>query len=166
MPILSTDIQVLYASGQTALTGQVGTRTTGAAGGNISTTQVTDNTLNNLFPDVTGDQAAAGVTLYCKVFVKNTNGTLTWQNVKGWISALTPGGDNTLAIALEASANDLTPPVSGSFSTPTTKVAGLALGSIASNAAVGVWVRWVINAGATAKAAAAGTMRFEGDTAA
>jgi hypothetical protein len=166
MPIQSTDIQIFYASGQTGLTGQTGSRTTGAAGGNISITQVTDNVVNNLFPDITGDEAAAGVTKYCKIFVKNTNGSLTWQTVKGWVSSITPGTDNEIAIALEATANDLTPPISGSFSTPTTKGAGLTLGNIASNATVGIWVRWVVNAGATAKANEAGTIRFEGDTAA
>ena len=74
MPIQTSDIQIFYASGQTALTGQTGSRTTSASGGNISVTQVTDNVVNNLFPDITGDEAAAGVTKYSKIFVKNTNG--------------------------------------------------------------------------------------------
>lgn len=166
MPIQTSDIQIFYASGQTALTGQTGSRTTSASGGNISVTQVTDNVVNNLFPDITGDEAAAGVTKYSKIFVKNTNGSLTWQSVKGWISSITPGTDNEISIALEASSNDTAAPSSGSFSTPTSKGAGLSLGNIASNGTVGIWVRWVVNAGATAKANEAGTIRFEGDTAA
>lgn len=166
MAITQAEIKVYYASGQTALTGQTGSRTTAANGGNISITEVPDNQLNNLFPDITGDEAAAGVVKYCKIFVKNTNASLTWQNVKSWISSITPGTDNEIAIALEGSANDTTPPASGNFTTPTSKATGLSLSNIASNGAVGIWVRWTVDAGATAKANEAGTIRFEGDTAA
>ena len=170
MAITAAEIKVYYASGQTALSGQTGSANTAKLGGNISITEVTDNTLNNMFPDITGDEAAAGVSKYCKVFVKNTNGSLTWQNVKAWVSSVTPGTDNEIAIGLENSANDTTTdgvaPSGVTFSTPTTKGAGLNLSNIASNAAVGVWVRWTVNAGATAKANEAGTLRFEGDTAA
>lgn len=166
MAILASEIKVYYASGQTALSNQTGSRALSASGGNISITEVADNTLNNLFPDITGDEAAAGVVKYSKIFVKNTNGSLTWQNVKAWVSSVTPGTDNEIAIALEGSANDTTPPASGNFVTPTSKATGLALSNIDSNGAKGIWVRWTVDAGATAKASEAGTMRFEGDTAA
>lgn len=55
-------------------------------GGAIDTgREVTDNVDNNLFPDITGDEAATGGTKYRKVFRKNTHGSLTWQNVISWI---------------------------------------------------------------------------------
>lgn len=54
-------------------------------GGDITVTEVVDNTDNNLFTDITGDEAAAGGTEYRKVFRKNNHGTLTWQNVVSWL---------------------------------------------------------------------------------
>jgi len=35
---------------------------------------------------VTGDQAAAGITIYRKIFRRNEHATLTWLSVKTWIS--------------------------------------------------------------------------------
>lgn len=165
MAILSSEIKVYYATGSST-SGIASNRTNAASGGAISITEVTDNTVNNLFPDITGDEAAAGVTKYCKIFIKNTHGSLTWQNAKAWVSSVTPGTDNEISLALEATSNDTTPPSSGSFSTPTTKGAGLTLGNVANGGAVALWVRWVVNAGATAKANEAATIRAEGDSAA
>ena len=50
-------------------------------GGEITAVEVVDNTDNNLFTDITGDEAAAGGTEYRKSFRKNTHGSLSWQNV-------------------------------------------------------------------------------------
>lgn len=54
-------------------------------GADISATEVVDNVDNNLFTDITGDEAAAGGTEYRKIFRKNTHATLTWQNVVSWL---------------------------------------------------------------------------------
>lgn len=54
-------------------------------GGDITVTEVIDNVDNNLFTDITGDEAAAGGTEYRKIFRKNTHATLTWQNVVSWL---------------------------------------------------------------------------------
>jgi hypothetical protein len=56
-------------------------------GGDITATEVVDNTDNNLFSDITGDEAAAGGTEYRKAFRKNTHGTLDWQNVVTWLQS-------------------------------------------------------------------------------
>ncbi len=58
---------------------------TNSDGQDISATEVVDNTDNNLFTDITGDEAAAGGTEYRKIFRKNTHGSLTWQNVVTWL---------------------------------------------------------------------------------
>ncbi len=60
---------------------------TDSDGGAISGTEVTDNVDNNLFTDITGDEAAAGGTEYRKIFRKNTHATLTWQNVVSWLQS-------------------------------------------------------------------------------
>lgn len=58
---------------------------TNSDGGDITATEVVDNTDNNLFTDITGDEAAAGGTEYRKIFRKNNHGSLTWENVVSWL---------------------------------------------------------------------------------
>ncbi len=73
MPIVSNDLKEYKSSASQS------------SGGAISGTLVTDNVDNNLFTDITGDEAAAGGTEYRKIFRKNEHGSLTWQNVISWI---------------------------------------------------------------------------------
>ncbi len=75
MAIVSADLKE-YKSNATLSDGQ-----------DISATEVVDNVDNNLFTDITGDEAAAGGTEYRKVFRKNTHGSLTWQNVVSWLQS-------------------------------------------------------------------------------
>lgn len=59
---------------------------TDANGGAIDTTAVvTSGSDNNLFPDVTSDEATTGITRYRKCFRKNTNATSTWLIPVTWI---------------------------------------------------------------------------------
>jgi len=73
MPIVSADIKEYKSSA------------TSSDGAGISATEVVDNTDNNLFTDITGDEAVAGGTEYRKVFRKNVHATLTWQNAVSWL---------------------------------------------------------------------------------
>lgn len=60
---------------------------TNNCGGAIDTgSEITSGLDNNLFPDITGQEAYYGVTKYRKIFRKNTNATDTWYDVKSWIS--------------------------------------------------------------------------------
>src|SRR3990167_1306583 len=56
-------------------------------GGEITAVEVVDNVDNNLFTDITGDEAAAGGTEYRKSFRKDTHGSLSWQNVVTWLQS-------------------------------------------------------------------------------
>jgi len=58
MPIVSADLKEYKSSA------------TNSDGADISVTEVVDNTDNNLFTDITGDEAAAGGTEYRKIFRK------------------------------------------------------------------------------------------------
>jgi hypothetical protein len=122
----------------------------------ISTTQVVDNTLNNLFDDISGDENAAGAVDYRCVFFHNAHATLTWLAPVVWISAEVAGGANTAiavdniaasavgATAAQAAviATETTAPTGvGAFSSPTTKATGLALGDIGPGQCRAVWVR-------------------------
>lgn len=177
MSIVSTDLLYKYS----VTTGAAGNSTAGTAPGSlgkyISTTQITDATLNNLFDDVTGDENAASNVDYACYFVHNNHATLTWQNVVAWLSAEVAGGastaigvDSTAASAIGSAsaqavsvANDLTAPASVSFTSPTTKGAGISIGSIPPGQCRAIWVRRT--AANTAALASDGvTVRFEGDT--
>lgn len=123
----------------------------------ISTTELTDNTLNNLFDDITGDENAASDVEYRCIFVHNAHATLTWENVVAWLSAEVAGGAAiTIAIddlpdsaigdsnaQADLIANESTAPGAGvgAFSGPTSKVTGLALGDIAPGYCRAIWIK-------------------------
>lgn len=146
----------------------------------ISTTEITDATLNNLFDDVSGDENVAEEDEYRCIFVHNAHATLTWQGVKVWLSAEVEGGaDITIAIdneedspigqaALQAddvADEDTAPDAVGAFSGPTTKATGLELGDIAPGYCRAIWVkRTTTNSAALDEDGV--TIRCEGDTAA
>jgi len=145
----------------------------------ISTTQITDATLNNLFDDVSGDENAASDVEYRCIFVHNAHSTLTWQSVVCWLSAETGGGANA-AIAVDGEAasaigqsaaqadevaNESTAPTGESFSSPTTKGTGLSIGNLSAGYCRAVWVRRTA-ANSAALDNDSVTVRCEGDTAA
>ena len=87
MPIASSDI--LFKLSVT--TGSAGNSTAqgdpnASLGKYISTTQITDNSANNLFDDVSGDENAASTVDYRCFFVHNNHGSLTLQSPKVWLS--------------------------------------------------------------------------------
>lgn len=122
----------------------------------ISTTQIVDNTLNNLFDDISGDENAAGTVDYRCIFIHNNHATLTLIAPVAWLAAEVAGGanaaiaiDNIAASAVGSAAaqaaqiaNETTAPTGvGAFSSPTTKAAGLALGDIGPGQVRAIWVR-------------------------
>lgn len=168
-PIVASDIE-------TRLSGGAGNASPDASlGGVMSSTAWVTNVDNNLFDDVSGDESAAGDVEYRGYYYRNGHATLAWQTVKVWIDALTSSADTELDIALPVEAvdvtmatiaNESTAPTSVTFSRPTTKAAGLTLGTLpAAGGRRGLWVKRTITAGAAA-AADSGSIRAEGDTAA
>jgi hypothetical protein len=178
MPIASTDI--LYKL--STQSGAAGNSTTQANPNNslgkyISTTQITDATLNNLFDDISGDENAASTVDYRCFFVHNAHATITWLAPYVWISAEVAGGasvaiglDPAGVVAIGSSsaqaavpANETTAPSGVSFSSPTTKSGGLALPNIAPGYCAAIWIRRTA-ANTTAVNSDGCTIRVEGDT--
>ena len=143
----------------------------------ISTTQITDATLHNLFDVVTGDDNAASDVEYRCIFVHNAHATLSWLTPVVWLSAETAGGAN-IAIAIDGVAasaigsavaqadevvNENTAPTGEVFSSPTTKATGLALATLPAGQCRAIWLRRT-----AANSAALDnddvTIRVEGDT--
>lgn len=170
MPIASTDIKT-YLSG-----GAANTNPNASLGGVISSTEWTGGTLHDLFDAVTGDENAAQESEYRCIYVKNTHASLTWLGVKVWISAETSGGANA-AIGLDPAgvgngsttgvattiANEDTAPSGVTFSTPTTKAAGLTIGDIGPGQAQAIWIRRTTTNSAALDNDSV-TLTFEGDT--
>jgi|ERR1041384_5337589 hypothetical protein len=169
MPIASSDIKIFLSGGSG------NTDPNASLGGVKSSTEVTDNTLNNLFDDVSGTESNAGDTEYRCVYVYNNHGTLSMQNTRVYISSNTSSADTTFDIALagegvnataETVANENTAPVGESFSAPTTYAGGLDMGTIAAGQRYGLWIRRTVTAGAAADNADTATIKYDCDTAA
>lgn len=86
MPIQSSDIKMRLS----IKTGSAGNSLAqsdpnASLGKYISTTDIADNTLNNLFDNVTGDENALGDVEYRCVFFYNAHGSLTLETPRVWI---------------------------------------------------------------------------------
>lgn len=152
MPIVTSDIK-FYLSG-----GASNTNTNASLGGVISSTEVVDNSINNLFALALGTESDAGSTKYRAFFVKNTHATLTYTTPKLYISSNTPSATTAVTVALadetgspiETIANEDTAPVGPVFVTAVDYANGISIGSLAPGETKGIWVKWVINAGTVA----------------
>ncbi len=170
MAIVAADLEYRLSGGA------ANTSPAAALGGAMSTAGggiITTATLNNLFDDVSGDEALAGDTEYRGIYIKNNHGSLTLSAVKAWLSTQDPHTGAVFSIALagegvsatiETIANESTAPSGETFSAPTTKGAGLSIPNLAAAAYHGIWIRRVIGAATAATASTGPTLRVEGDT--
>lgn len=179
MAIEAGDILFKYSVKTGAAGNSTASDAASSLGKYISTSAITDATLNNLFDDVSGDENAASDVEYRCFFVHNNHGSLTWQTPVVWLSAEVADGadiaiaiDDVAASAIADSsaqadqvADESTAPSGESFSAPTTKGTGLALADLAAGYCRAIWVRrTATNSAALANDGA--TIRVEGDTAA
>lgn len=144
----------------------------------ISTTEWADNTLNNLFDDVSGAEASAGDIEYRCMFIHNAHATAQLITPNIWLQAETAGGGN-IAIGLDPAGvvpvgqagaqaaqivDEQTAPAGVSFSSPTTEGAGLSIGTINAGQCAAVWVRRTVPAATASLASDSVTFRVKGDT--
>ncbi len=180
MALTGTDILIKLSVAAAAGNTTVSTPAA-SLGDQISTTQISGTALNNLFDDVSGDESAAGDIEYRCLFVHNNHGSLPWTSVVVYLSAETAGGssmalatDNIASSAVGAAsaqadviANEDTAPTGVSaFSSPTTKAAGLSLGTINAGSVKAFWVKRTTSAATAAANNDGGTIAVAGDTAA
>ena len=168
MPISSSDI-LFYLSG-----GSGNTDPNACTGGVISTTQITDNTLHNLFNLVTGAQALAGYIDYRGIYIKNNHGSLTLNTpISVWLAQNT--ADNEIYIGLDpagvnatmATIADInTAPAGVTFTQPATSGAGLSVAQIPSGQSFGLWVKRSVPSSTSAINAAQFQIEIQGDTSA
>lgn len=165
MSILAADLK-FYLSG-----GADNSDPDASLGGVISTTEITTDTLNNLFDDVTGDEHTAGDTEYRAIFFKN-NSAETAYNAKIWIESNTTAADDTLEIGIEAAvgspiqtvADESTAPTAISFSSAAGQANAIAIGAMSAGDVIGVWVKRIVTAGTTPAATNTATIKCYVDT--
>lgn len=147
-------------------------------GDQVSTTQWTGGSLNDLFDDITGAENAASDVEYRGLFIHNTNAANIYETAGIYISAEVAGGasialasDNIAASAvgsgstqMDTIANENTAPTGASaFSSPTVVGSAVALGNIGTTQVKGFWVRRTA-ANNAALSADGVTLTVSGDT--
>lgn len=167
MPIVAADIQTRYSGGA------ANADPNASLGGAKSATSFATAVANNLYDDVAGSESAAGDIEYRGFYAHNAHATLTLQGPVIWVDADTTSAQTEMDIAIAAEgvnvqmagplANEGTAPASVTFSHPTSKATGLALGDLPPGQGRGVWTRRTINVGAAA-INDSGSFRIEGDT--
>lgn len=179
MAILTTDLLVKLAVAAAAGDTTAQADPNQSLGDQVSITQLVDATLHNLFDVVTGDENAASDIEYRCLFYHNNHATLTWQAPFLWISAEV-GGGAVAAIAVDGLAaspkgqasaqadiiaNENTAPTGETFSAPTSKATGIAIGDIIAGNVRAIWVRRSA-ANTVAVNSDGATLSMSGDTAA
>lgn len=120
-------------------------------GGDISSDEIVDAVLNNLFEDVPGDDTVAGVTNYKKIFIKNTNPDTQLQGTKVWIDAFTDSEYDEIHISSCSNLTGSDPVADGqNYVQPDSEghVDVLDLGDLNAGDYAAVWIKRVVDSGA------------------
>jgi hypothetical protein len=131
--------------------------------------------INQIFDDISGDEAAAGHTEYRCIYFRNEDANagglispVVWidgQAADGETIAIgiDPAGKNATAATISPDTN---PPAGVSFTSPITKATGLALptGPYAQNDRVPIWIRRVTPGSQAASNSVSASIRVEGDS--
>lgn len=173
MAIVAADIVKRYS-----VTAAAGDTTAGTAatslGDQISTTVITDATLNNLFDDVSGAESAAGDIEYRGIFILNNHATLTLTNATIEVLSQTAGGGSidiatdNIAVSAKGSASAQMGTIANESTAPGAASAfgagPLALGDLGPGQVKGVWLRRTVGAGASGVNPDGVVLRVTGDT--
>lgn len=155
MPVSSADVLIKFSTKD----GTAGDTTAGTPSGSLgkylSTTQITDAAINNLFDDVSGDENAASDVEYRCIFIHNNHATISFDNVRVYLVSEVAGGADT-AIGVDPTAaspkgsataqaveivDEDTAPTGVTFTSPTDLANAINLGNIAAGSCRAFWVR-------------------------
>ena len=168
MAVTANDIKFLLSGGAG------NTDPDAALGGIISTTEVVDDTINNLFDNVSGVEHAAGDINYRCIYVKNNSASVAY-NVKLYIDTNTPAVDDTINIGkdlagLNATADTIVnettaPDPAVTFSAAPDYANAIDLGDIPAGQVYAFWIKRIVSAGTTAQANDSAILKISVDTA-
>jgi hypothetical protein len=182
MAIDPAEILVKRSTGSATGSGNAATATAAQSlGGQMSSSQITTATLNELFDDVSGSENAASEVEYRCFYFHNSDAALSLTGSRVYLSGETAGGAG-IAIALDTigpvafnSASPMADTVADentapspalTFSSPTNYAGGLVVGGdgiVGPNEAFAVWVRRTA-ANSAALDPDGVVIRLEGDT--
>lgn len=167
MSVLASDIK-FYLSG-----GAANSNVNASLGGAKSSVAIVDDTLNNLWDDVSGDEHVAGDTEYRCFFVKNDSAETAYA-VKLWIDTNTTSTEDTFTIGLDltgvgdtadtAADESTAPDPAVTFSAAANQAGALSLGNMTTGQSYPIWVKRVVTAGSTAQAANEAILKVYVDT--
>lgn len=173
MAIVASDIKKRFSVSAAAGDTTAGTAAT-SLGDQISTTDITDATLGNLFDDVTGAEALAGSTEYRCIFILNNHATLTLIGATITIQSETSGGGaitialDNIAVSAKGSGSAQAAVIGSETSTPSgvgTFGAGpLTIGDLAPGQVKSVWLKRIVSASTAALNPDGVVLRVAGDT--
>ena len=133
MAITSADLEKLLTGGASNTDPNL------SIGGTLSTTQLVNNSKNNLFDKVSAQEAEDGLTDYRCEGLKNDHASLTYKGAKVWVRQNTSSGDTEVFIGASAQgintaptaiADDSTAPTGVTFTAPATEAAAISIGDI------------------------------------
>lgn len=171
MAVVASDIKYMLSGGA------ANTDPNDSLGGKISNTEIVMSPdLNNLFDDVSAEQALTGSVEYRCLYIKNDNGSDNLTSGKVWISANTPSAGTEIAIGLDPAGvgdgdttgeattivNETTAPTGVTFSSPATEGASLPVAAIPSQEGFALWVRRTVTGGTEAADSDPFTLTFKG----
>jgi hypothetical protein len=146
MPIVAGDLK-MYLTG-----GAANADPNASLGGVTSSVQFTDDTLGNLFANVTPAEALAGSTKYRALAFKNTS-AFTAYAATIYISQDSTSDDTYMNIAYDATgtqdiSDEDTAPIGLSFDDPHSLLTAISLGDIAASGEARIWFSRVVSPGA------------------
>ncbi len=158
MPVVSSDVKYFLSGGAS------NTLATASLGGIVSTTEIVNNTIGNLFDNVAGGEATSGDVEYRCFYVANKHATDDLDAVKTWIGANTPAAGTTIAVGLDPAgvgdgtatgvaaviASEQDAPAGVTFSDAANEGTSLAIGAMDAGEYQAIWLRRTVTAGAAA----------------
>jgi len=167
MSILSSDIKFYLSGGASNADPNL------SLGGVISATAIVDNSLQNLFDNVSGAEHTAGDTNYRCLYVKNES-LETAYNVKIYIDTNTPAVDDTINIGKDlAGVNGTADTIPDEATAPSPAVTftdapdyanAISLGDIPAGQVYAIWVKRIVSPGSTAQANNSAILKVSVDT--
>ncbi len=161
--IIDTDIKYRLSGGANNLIPD------NSLGGDMSSTEVVNGDLNNLFDIVSGDESSAGCTEYRCMYALNSSAQ-TLYDAKVFVETQTNSptteieiGTDTVNVTTQTIANETTAPTGITFGEHYQEENAISIGDLGAGEKIAIWVKWIVNAGTIAVIDSA-TVRVRGDT--
>lgn len=164
--ITSSDLKVLLSGGASNADPDA------SLGGAVSSVELVDNTLNNLFDTVVGQESQTGDKEYRCIYIKNNHATLSLINPVVYVASQTTSETTDLKISVatetgspvQSLPNENTQPSGQTFVLADGESNAISLGSdLAPGEVKALWVEWDITAGTVAIIDSA-TIQVRGET--